>query len=295
MRKSRIPVCIGILACLASATCRKTKLEHFKFYEVPPRPFLSTDQIHLQGQMETTPVRAGIIEMTHFGNPVQKAWLTRTPTPSDEQPPEPPDEDEVPPPTPTFPRLENPSHHLTWYKLNEKGGTYYVGVTDQFGRKDIIFADPVAMLVPARKHDVGGAAPKGLNHFKCYNIIQKRGASPEPVILRDQFDRPNVDVNVAENLEFLCMPVTKLRDDKWTPKGSNRDGFDHLLIYRLGEREPYGQKKTVTDQIFANNALAGFRSHYLAVPAKKGFPVTAAELPTLTPTRRPTPTRTPPS
>lgn len=275
MRKPRIPGCVWILALLACAGCKKTKLDHFKFYIVAPVPIPATmPRIELKGQFDEGRRRAAaLVELSHFGISVGKRRLDPTPTPGDELPPETPSEDVPEPPEQPAPPA-NPQHHLTWYKLDAKNddtSSHYVKLIDQFGTKELITGPAIALLVPAQKIEGGSEQPKGLNHFKCYDVTRHRGAAAESVILQDQLDRPNVDQLVVKDPQLFCVPVEKYRGGRREARiEPNADRFNHLLLYQIEPRRSYENvSKTASDQILERSTLTEFRSQYLAVPADK--------------------------
>ncbi|MFN2387820.1 MAG: hypothetical protein ABR576_16315 [Thermoanaerobaculia bacterium] len=181
MRPRLLPGWSVLVLILLASACKQTKLEHFKFYSVAPVPIpASMHRIELKGQFDTRRRLAVLVELSHFGIPVGKTRVDPTPTPGDEPPPETPSEEEPPPPEQPAPPA-NSQHHLTWYKLDAtKDGTgpYYVKLIDQFGTKELITGPAIALLVPAHKIEEGSEPPKGLNHFKCYDVTRHRGRPP---------------------------------------------------------------------------------------------------------------------
>lgn len=214
-------------------------LDHFKFYQVDVNIRPGRTPVQLYGQFDDG-FRPHIVkQLTHFGNPVSKNG------------------------EPIFDDFA----HLTWYKLvptveRRKTAT----VVNQFGTDLVSVQVSKGLLAPAQKLEPGQQFPKGLNHFKLYEIDYFRDFEPRVVTLDDQFDKKPIKVKLIKP-KFLAVPVSKRHGDRTYPKVDNANDRNHLVLYQF-EPIPYGVERTVNDQ-FQGGDLRNFRARYLAVPSAK--------------------------
>ncbi len=212
------------------------KLDHFEVYDV--KDVELPNEVALRGQFDgRVGKRAHLRLLTHFANPVSK---------NDEP-------------------IIDKNAHLTWYlfKQEEVEPKRVVTFENQFGRQRVLIGQPVYLLVPALKKEVGADYPKGLDHFKCYEVIEGKSAE-RPVVLLDQF---GAFKTMARLPKFFCVPVEKTRGDVVEPIHNAKD---HLVFYDIGSRE-VGKVISIGDQFNrpAMREISVLDSKYLGVPSVK--------------------------
>jgi hypothetical protein len=115
----------------------------------------------------------------------------------------------------------NPRAHLACLLFTLPVGTTTptpkVLVANQFGSAVLFLKQPNLLCLPSWKSMTGPpnlkpTTPPGLNHFTCYPVGDTNGVYkiPPSVLLKDQFARTPVKVNVNVVPAELCLPTTKI-------------------------------------------------------------------------------------
>jgi hypothetical protein len=208
-------------------------LDHFLFYDI--QPVQAGNRVLLRGQFDDFPLPADLTAARWFANPVSK----------DEEP------------------ILNRNHHLNAYEIfvESPEPRRIVQINNQFGPQRLLVDAPELLLVPAFKMEEGLGPPEGLDHFKCYKVIESEPIGPRTVSLSDQFVVASTEVGPAL---FFCVPVEKQYDGRVEPI-QNPDA--HLAIYEILPRD-YPVSRTVKDQ-FRAELFNILRSALLAVPSEK--------------------------
>ena len=214
-------------------TAKDLKLDYFKVYDVDNTPL--SEKVALQGQFDKLAERAQLLFLNHFANPVSKNG------------------------EPFF----NKNGHLTWYAIHQEftEPTREITVDNQFALKQrLLIGRALFLLAPAWKIEKGSVPPKGLDHFKVYQVLEGPSVN-KTVNLQDQFGPE--DARVGHPLLFAT-PVKKLHGPTTVPI-SNRKA--HLLIYGIS---PTTNQRTVEarDQ-FMKKKFHVLRSTWLAAPSLK--------------------------
>ncbi len=214
-------------------TSKELKLDHFKFYDVANQRV--GVRVKLQGQFDKEPEGVELTYLNLFANPVSKNG-------------EP---------------LYNKYAHLNWYDIFDPAPDPIrnVVVGNQFAKKQEIYTGRAcALLVPTWKVEKGSKLPKGLDHYKVYQVLRARDDEPK-VKLKDQFGSDNPEVYAPA---FFAVPVTKWAGGK-TYKIQNAK--THLLIYKI---EPRRNERTIkTYDQFGRRYVHVRYSVLLGVPSLK--------------------------
>lgn len=221
--------------CVPSTKRRiETGLDHFLFYEISSQS-RGEVPVDLRGQFDELATRFIVLNATHFGNPVSKNGEA----------------------------IADRSHHFLWYNIRgEPERKREVDIENQFGGQTLVLGNATQLLVPTQKIDgTGLPPPQGLDHFKCYEVLDGSQVSGT-VSLEDQFGtQPNVGFGQAK---FFCVPVQKARDGN-VEAIHNADA--HLTIYAI-DRGPGGRQISGIDQ-FGDRSIFVQESVLLGVPTKK--------------------------
>ena len=214
-------------------TAKELKLDYFKVYDVE-NPSLQ-EKVALQGQFDKLAERAVLHFLNHFANPVSKNG------------------------EPFF----NKNAHLTWYAIQEDftEPTREIIVDNQFAQKQkLLIGRALFLLAPAWKIEPDSKPPKGLDHFKVYQVLEGPSVN-KTVKLQDQFGSD--EARVGHPL-FFATPVKKLHGAT-TVEIANKKA--HLLVYSIS---PMTMQKTVEarDQ-FMHKRFHIARSTWLAAPTVK--------------------------
>lgn len=116
--------------------------------------------------------------------------------------------------------VTNPAAHLLCFKMTApQQPTPEVVVTNQFGSATLIPGQPNLLCLPSWKSLTGPPAkkapqPPGLSHFTCYPVTLPAGTPgykpPNPIMLRDEFAKKPVPVQVSPVPQELCLPTEKI-------------------------------------------------------------------------------------
>ncbi|MCB1033876.1 MAG: hypothetical protein KDD47_08600 [Acidobacteria bacterium] len=211
-------------------------LDHFRAYDLVAR---AVDySVSLRGQFDRKgPRRHRLVSLEHFSNPVDKNGEG----------------------------ILDRQAHLDWYALDPATAAEpvrTVELANQFGTQSLTIGDAALLLVPTEKIEKGSRPPLGLDHFKCYRVLEGTTPAAASLRLEDQFLRSR-RVRLEIPL-FFCVPVTKEYrkgiEEIHNPKA-------HLTIYRISPRE-HATKRKVRDQ-FDEYALSILSTAMLAVPTRK--------------------------
>ncbi|MCU0874962.1 MAG: hypothetical protein MUE50_21740 [Pirellulaceae bacterium] len=239
-----VVVCIAaaqVLTCVAAGWAgeepREFKLDHFLVYAVKvigEQPTERPPVVQLKGQFDRQPKKATVNTLTFFANPVSKNGA----------------------------RILDPNAHLAWYAITQESEpTRRVEVRNQFGSRKLTIGPAEFLLVPAQKRMEGGQFPSGLDHFKCYQVLDGKPVDKN-VSLKDQFAG---DKNVPVlRPRWLAVPVQKTYKEETTKIQNKRD---HLVVYEIPRKE--SQKKLVMKDQFGNRRLESGERRFLCVPSTK--------------------------
>src|SRR5947208_12037079 len=147
-------------------TAKQVRLDYFKVYDVDNTAL--QERVALQGQFDKVPDRALVHFLNHFSNAVSKNG------------------------EPIF----NKNAHLAWYTIQEDftEPTREIVIANQFVEKQkLLIGRAVFLLAPAWKHEKGTEPPKGLDHFKLYQVLEAPAVNKK-VKLEDQFGAQGVEV-----------------------------------------------------------------------------------------------------
>jgi hypothetical protein len=244
---------------LIAAAAPELRLDHFKCYgakEERPDP---AEPVTLRDQFGVLRVR--VLDVALLCNPVEKQHAgTVTP-------------------------IQDPDAHLTFNEIvpSEQVDRRLVEVTNQFGRQRLAIGQPRYLAVPTRKYP--HEAPKGLDHFACYEAAGREIG--DPVGLRDQF---HADEARVVRPELLCNPATKWHQDQVFEVEHPEA---HLTCYTLlPQRRPPVNAVRIENQ-FERDTLSIDVSRLLCAPSlKRELTPTPTPTPTVAATRTPTPTAT---
>ncbi|MBC7965231.1 MAG: hypothetical protein H7Z17_04820 [Fuerstia sp.] len=214
----------------------QASLDHFKVYIVKKTEV--SFPIASRGQFDKEPVKASLIALTHFANPVSK----------NKEP------------------IIDKNAHLTWYQFKpaeKPEPKRLITFENQFGLQQITIGQPVYLLVPALKKEDGLDFPKGLDHFKCYEVLEGKSVE-KSVDLVDQFGSSQTTARIPK---YFCVPAEKIRGDILEKIQNEKD---HLVFYDIGA-EDAGRVISVGDQFNrpATRELSVEKSVYLGVPTVK--------------------------
>ena len=213
-------------------TSQDLKLDHFKFYDVANQQ--AGQIIALQGQFDQEREQARLTYLNLFANPVIKNGEA----------------------------LYDKNAHLTWYDLFDPtpDPTRHVKYENQFGHAACYIGRSYALLTPTEKYEKGSAFPKGLDHYKVYQVLQGEPLNTGAK-LKDQFgeDEPRIYFP-----KFFAVPVKKWAQGEVF--GINNDST-HLVLYNIYPKTV--QKTIKTGDQFGNRYLHVFRSVLLGVPSLK--------------------------
>lgn len=214
-------------------TSQELRLDHFKFYDVANQE--AGQWVTLQGQFDRQPERVRLTYLNLFANPVEKNG-------------EP---------------IYDKNAHLNWYDLFDPAPDpiRQVVVGNQFAKEqEIYIGRACALLAPTWKVEKGSVFPKGLDHYKVYQVLKGEDVEPK-VKLTDQFGSDNPEVYAPA---FFAVPVTKWAEGK-VFKIQNEKA--HLLLYKI---DPGRNEKTIkTVDQFGSRYVHVFRSVLLGVPSVK--------------------------
>ena len=210
--------------------------DHFKVYRVTASE--ASHAVELKGQFDRQgahPARLG--RVTHFANPVKKNKH----------------------------KIFHPNYHLTWYELEQRSQEpdRDVSLNNQFGDQTWGIGTPKYLAVPTQKIEQGGKFPSGLDHYKCYEVIDVRQSHKheDPLTLEDQWTTQRVALGKPR---FFCVPVEKTYQDETTPIQLSAW---HLAVYDI-TTETWKQDTEVVDQ-FGRKTLHVEESAWLCVPTTK--------------------------
>lgn len=218
------------------------RIDHFKAYEV--EAVEAGGVVGLRGQFDREVVNGRLDALTHFANPVSK----------------------------NDGKILNANAHLTWYRLEQKVREPKRQVTlhNQFGTQRFTLGPAAFLLVPAEKLEHGSSFPYGLDHFKCYEVLEAETWERREVKLADQFGEEEAHVMAPR---LFCVPVEKFIRERQVTKIKNR--IDHLAFYELPRRE-YSEERKFRDQ-FGHRVLKAHVSVLLGVPSLKDEPPPTGE------------------
>jgi hypothetical protein len=213
-------------------TAKELKLDYFKVYDIENNTL--QDRVLVQGQFDKDPDRALLLFMNHFANAVSKNG------------------------EPIF----NKNAHLTWYAIQQDFAepTRQIVAENQFGKQKFLIGRALFLLAPARKFETGSVAPKGLDHFKVYQVLEGQPVN-RTIKLQDQFGAD--EVRVGPPLLFAT-PVKKQHAGA-TVAITNPKA--HLVIYAITPRTL--QKTVEVSDQFVHRRLHTLRSTWLAAPSLK--------------------------
>lgn len=174
--------------------------------------------------------------------------------------------------------VTNPRAHLVCYQIAETDTQPVpkVIVTNQFGQA-LLQPGPqaISLCVPTWKSltatpTAASDTPPGLNHFTCYpvNVLAGGYQPPTGILVRDEFAKAPVQVQVSPNPEVLCLPAEKVIT---TPVGVrdypivNPDL--HLLCYPV-TKTPI-RNPVYTKNQFGHPRLRILGSQWLCLPSTK--------------------------
>lgn len=235
-----------VVAVLAiSVRAQSLDLDHFKCYALiltvpidshPPSEVIIADQFSEE--------RVIIGEESRFCTPVEKRFGNRV--------------------TPIF----NEDHHLTFYKYDPVTPLLIQGVVkvvNQFGTQKFKLENADLLAVPTEKKQQGHHEPQGLNHFKCYFIVDGLPNNLIAVRLKDHFEKAKHKV-----LEpfLLCNPAKiEDADGDVTPI---EDPNAHLVCYKISQVNYYQRRVRIANQFTAGETeLFPFSADLVCVPSKK--------------------------
>lgn len=238
-RSSQFLLVLTLLAALTDLGCRR--LDHFKVYKLTEPQELLVD-VDLTDQFATNAKTSNLRYMSHFATPVAKVHGERT-----------------------YEILKK-DHHLTWYWLvqEELEPRRAIRFRNQLGDSSVTIGEPRHLLTPAQKlSDPESERPEGLDHYKCYQVLEVH-AAPDAVVvdLEDQFG-PEVGVSLGA-VQLFCLPVLK--------EGHEADGLynekDHLAVYEIGPLAAANDAR-VWDQFRDEWNIAWGQAVQLCIPSKK--------------------------
>jgi hypothetical protein len=211
---------------------KQLKLDYFKVYDIENNTL--QDKVLLEGQFDKEPDRALLLVLNHFANAVSKNG------------------------EPIF----NKNAHLTWYAIQQDFAepTRQIVAENQFGKQKFLIGRALFLLAPAKKFEPGSVAPKGLDHFKVYQVLEGQPVN-KSVKLQDQFGADEVKVGAPL---LFGTPVKKVHAGTSVAIANPKA---HLVIYGV---TPRSLQKTVevSDQ-FMHRRLHTLRSTWLATPSLK--------------------------
>jgi hypothetical protein len=122
---------------------------------------------------------------------------------------------------------------------------------------------PSGFAIGSARHVPTPLPEVGLDHFKCYDIIE--GTSPQVTVgLRDQFGR---DTAVVLNSDLFCNPVAKMHGNRVTPV---QDPDAHLKLYTIQSAAEVKERLVlVANQFGKEQKLHVLSPLFLAVPTQK--------------------------
>jgi hypothetical protein len=135
-------------------------------------------------------------------------------------------------------------------------------VSNQFGAKQVLkVLQPLFLAVPTHKVLGQHQPPRGLDHFKCYQVTGNRIEAT--VGLRDQF-REEPQVRVLDPV-VLCNPVEKRHNNNVTPI---QNPAEHLVCYQIEGEESEAITVPTRNQ-FGEETLTLTNPHLLCAPSQK--------------------------
>jgi hypothetical protein len=188
--------------------------------------------------------------------------------------------------------INDVDHHLTCYGIEPLDPFLprLVDVVNQFGAARLEVLRPLGLCVPTQKllvngakPAIGGDAPRGLDHFKCYEVTVGQPLDEE-VQIQDQFDRlfganHFEDVLVLEPL-LVCNPTKKAVFRGFTSPALTssagrlevtpvRNPDAHLVCYRITPPETLAATVVFRNQFGPEQELVALASEMLCVPSLK--------------------------
>src|SRR5262245_51349107 len=144
---------------------KQLKLDYFKVYDIENNTL--QDKVLLQGQFDKDPDRVLLLFLSHFANAVSK----------------------------NSEAFFNKNAHLTWYAIQQDFAEprRQIVVENQFGKQKFLIGRALFLLAPARKFEPGSVVPKGLDHFKVYQVLEGQPVN-KSVKLQDQFGADEVKI-----------------------------------------------------------------------------------------------------
>ncbi len=242
---------IGLIICCISLPLFAQELgiqqNHYKVYRAKaPEQFKPID-VALKDQFTKEPIKARLVSIDLFANPVKKTRVTAVAAPV------------------TSP-IVNPNAHLTWYRFEKpEMAKYVVGFNNQFGQQKWTVGNAEFLLVPTQKIEPNSSMPKEFNHFKAYRVL-KGDFKPLQVQLLDQFDKEGKPV-VVEVVKpaFFCNPTMKNKEPIFNEKY-------HLACYIIEKPEPAKVSAVGTVDQFGKRKLELGPQTLLCLPTiKNGF------------------------
>jgi hypothetical protein len=213
-------------------TAKDLKLDYFKLYEVENRRI--HDRATLMGQFDKEPAFVELLALGRFANPVSKK----------EEP------------------LYNPQGHLTVYRIHQTlvEPARSVVIENQFGKQELVIGNTAALLAPARKYVRGSEEPKGLDHFKAYQVLEGKPIG-KTFPLKDQFGAGEATIGMPV---AFAVPVKKEHLGKAYAIQNEKA---HLVIYAIAPRA-LSKNFQVRDEFNAWTLLA-VRAVSIAAPSLK--------------------------
>ncbi len=208
------------------------KLDHFKVYKqyYPTKSY----SVRVQGQFDKIQVPARLHQMDYFANPARKNGS----------------------------RIINKQAHLAFYQLIQRREPRRVVILrNQFGLQRLILGRPLYLLVPSQKIEKGSRFPRGLDHFKAYQVLAGEHLLRKVSLVDQMSKEQSVEV---DRPEFFCVPVRKLYGRKATGI-SNRRG--HLTFYSITPK--INKVPKVSKDQFGEHKLLLATSVFLGVPSLK--------------------------
>jgi hypothetical protein len=224
-----------ILSASAVSAQERFRIDHFKVYDVAPVEVRLS--VTLRGQFDRAPKEAFLDALTHLANPVRK--------------------DETP--------VLNAAAHLTFYRLHqeEREPERTVEFKNQFGEQEWVIGQPLFLLVPSLKDREATFFPGGLDHFKCYEVIEGK-IRERSVKLTDQFKEEEAKVGQPR---LFCVPVEKRAGDTISRINNPRA---HLAFYDISP-EKHEAAVWIQNQ-FGQAPLKVIQSAMIGVPSLKRAP-----------------------
>jgi len=243
----------GATVAISAASAKPTTLppvDHQLCYTISvPVPFKIPRGVVLTNQFSPKGFRPTINQAVVLCNPATKTTPTRT-----------------------F-QAKNPAAHLVCFAIKaQQQPTPIVMVSNQFGKSTLTTGQPNMLCLPSWKSLIApptqkAVQPPGLSHFTCYPVQLLPGAPPfhpPPVMLKDEFTKRAVPVDVKTTPNELCVPTKKTIGTHVT---RILNPFGHLLCFPTGPT-PTKPKVFVKNQ-FGRRTAKVLRTLGLCVPSRK--------------------------